>query len=778
MPGYESVAQYHVDSDRSEDGDWCSGDEENGLMFYRRGGSRVTGNIRMFSSFDHDHNDDEVVTTAKSRDRLGTTAEQDAVLAAAAAAELDGNRPRKHNPLTIIQVKNPERNLDDGAGSGTRSTFHWPVKWPFHTSSHHLHPRKQCCVVSLAGCLLLVGLFLWAAPCDETSQTCQEVPSALANRHRRTTEWTKVYDNIALTSGLEVVDHPNSNTPLVVSGYTSDKSFGLLGFRPQDGEERWRRSLHSKPHKHDCNLVDVNVDGQADCLVVGEHGLLAAINPRNGDELWYLEHHIPLVNVSLPRRLPDLDGDGVSELVAACAVTFPSEISDDHIHIRTNFILLSGRHGKVMGRPYLVETCTDIGAINVTSDLALQFDCTSHYGADQFEMSLEEFYNKATNEQLNMDQFGLESSSKGGRAAEYRQFDAIGEVHTETVKDNIHLDWTLAKHQCPECGVTVKIWDGFAHRLLWNHSWARAVAFEPLSTRYETDRKDSPIEGFVFRLWEWHFNVGDTFTVGADSRTVAAKKDSTTTTSKPHLSEAKEEQEEEEDSYSLENLFKSDRNNDMAYEDSYSNYGTSGRLQQQPSPYEWISNMIPFGHPNLGGPGSSGRRLLSVDTKTSYKKNGFQKHHLSANDNKLGAGSSKRHNRPVKRKKNRRNVETVRMLNVTETLFYATLNHTSPQLARLFSHTLVQRCRLKPPEQSYQCRPHYNTMSNSMVIINHSSSEADWRDLVFASHSLVDMSSKGQQQQQQQQHQQKDWRLRTTVHKLRLGKDIRKVPHL
>ena len=44
--------------------------------------------------------------------------------------------------------------------------------------------------------------------------------------------------------------------------------------------------------------------------------------------MWYLLYHIPLVNVSLPRRLPDLDGDGVLDLVAACAVTLPSEVND------------------------------------------------------------------------------------------------------------------------------------------------------------------------------------------------------------------------------------------------------------------------------------------------------------------------------------------------------------------------------------------------------------------------------------------------------------------
>ncbi len=96
--------------------------------------------------------------------------------------------------------------------------------------------------------------------------------------------------------------------------------------------------------------------------------------------IWALRYHMPLVNISLPRRLPDLDGDGTFELIAACAVTFPSEMTDNHVHVRTNFILISGRTGQLLGRPYEVDLCTDIGAINVTSSIALQFDCTSHEG--------------------------------------------------------------------------------------------------------------------------------------------------------------------------------------------------------------------------------------------------------------------------------------------------------------------------------------------------------------------------------------------------------------
>ena len=99
-----------------------------------------------------------------------------------------------------------------------------------------------------------------------------------------------------------------------------------------------------------------------------------------GNEIWKLHHHIPLVNFSLPRVLPDLDGDLVPDLVAACAVTLPSGVYDDHLHVRNNFILVSGKTGKVLGRPYLVDQCTDLSVLNVTSNLELQFGCQGLLG--------------------------------------------------------------------------------------------------------------------------------------------------------------------------------------------------------------------------------------------------------------------------------------------------------------------------------------------------------------------------------------------------------------
>ncbi len=50
---------------------------------------------------------------------------------------------------------------------------------------------------------------------------------------------------------------------------------------------------------------------------------------------------------------------------------------------------------------------------------------------------------------------------------------------------------------------------------------------------------------------------------------------------------------------------------------------------------------------------------------------------------------------------------------MTESVYYATLNHTTPRLARLFSHTISQRCVRPDAAAPFACQPHYDTQPNS-----------------------------------------------------------------
>ncbi len=329
-------------------------------------------------------------------------------------------------------------------------------------------------------------------------------------------------------------------------------------------------------------------------------------------------------------------------------------------------------------------------------------------------MSLGELYAKATNKQPIRD-FVLDESL-AGRAAKYRQFAVIGEDPRQTVKDSIHLDWSPLKPHCAECGVTVKMWDSFAHRLLWQQTWPRAVAFQPLSTRYETERSDSPIEGFVFRLWQWQPDVADTFLI---NKSVSFPKislleqqqlvpfllfahflqleESSSTSSSPSSSPMSTpssvsssskaiqdgEEEEEEDIFAL---YRKSQDNNLAIDEE-----EDGGQTYTPPYQVVISNLLPFGRaPNLRG-------LLSLpEGKSSSKMNSVQRH---------DSGKEK----PQEKLK----VVASKWLNVTETIYYATLNHSSPQVIALYRHNLLQECVQRRPNQAYQCHPHYDTMANS-----------------------------------------------------------------
>ena len=382
-------------------------------------------------------------------------------------------------------------------------------------------------------------------------------------------------------------------------------------------------------------------------------------------------------------------------------------------------------------------------------------------------MTLNEFYQRVYNQELPV---AMQSTHEGINEPtpfrEYQQSDKVGEDRVEAIRDSIHLDWTSIRPNCPECGVNVKIWENFAHRKLWNKTWYNSVAFQPLSMRYETDRWDSPIEGFVFRLWTWD-DPKDTFTLGKNKVTdgINSRNDGDVVYQnknrdfvKRKTNEPIEDEEEDEESNSFNSVYKS-HNYDEDYQENqeYDNQ----QQNQQISPYSLISNLLPFGHPNLG---VSQRRLLAVgydydvgSTSNSYnhiiygkrkkhhrkytkkKKKVHSNHHraygYNSNDydyrmhNRTNAALNKKssyisynaqqtflnNGDEEKRTKTINGIsrDQIRYLNVSETIFYATLNHTNLKIVELFNHTVVQKCTYLDNMGAYKCFPHYNPQSNS-----------------------------------------------------------------
>ena len=58
-----------------------------------------------------------------------------------------------------------------------------------------------------------------------------------------------------------------------------------------------------------------------------------------------------------------------------------------------------------------------------------------------------------------------------------------------------------------------------------------------------------------------------------------------------------------------------------------------------------------------------------------------------------------------------------RYMNVTESIFYATLNHTKLRMVKIFNQTIIQKCKFSSKTEMYKCSPHYNTQSNSSKCI-------------------------------------------------------------
>ena len=114
---------------------------------------------------------------------------------AAAKAELDGlRRPqRTYNPLTIIQIKNAERNLDS---RGHQDSQWWSV-WHF---AQYYSRLRLCATAFLCLGLLVVGLMLWSSTSYHNCQNaalCQSSnPSVLPNRLKRNAQWSKTYEDI------------------------------------------------------------------------------------------------------------------------------------------------------------------------------------------------------------------------------------------------------------------------------------------------------------------------------------------------------------------------------------------------------------------------------------------------------------------------------------------------------------------------------------------------------------------------------------------------------
>lgn len=78
--------------------------------------------------------------------------------------------------------------------------------------------------------------------------------------------------------------------------------------------------------------------------------------------------------MEFPIVLPDLDGDGIRELVTACSF---NNTSDRHATVsdRNNIIVISGKKGEIMGQAVHFPTCAHIQALSLDDKWNIVYTC-------------------------------------------------------------------------------------------------------------------------------------------------------------------------------------------------------------------------------------------------------------------------------------------------------------------------------------------------------------------------------------------------------------------
>jgi hypothetical protein len=67
------------------------------------------------------------------------------------------------------------------------------------------------------------------------------------------------------------------------SGQPPPTGGGLIALDSVRPVELWRKTLNNVPKEVDCGLIDINLDGVLDCIVIADNGYLAVLSQATGE---------------------------------------------------------------------------------------------------------------------------------------------------------------------------------------------------------------------------------------------------------------------------------------------------------------------------------------------------------------------------------------------------------------------------------------------------------------------------------------------------------------
>lgn len=242
-------------------------------------------------------------------------------------------------------------------------------------SSKMSFSRRCTFIASILFCIFTVVIFLWGIPCSEAG-SC-----AGGEWHDKTTSWELPYDEIELSGAVQVVEGALPNTKNLIFIYRgnhmcqqdkkTDNVNGVLLVVGNSGKVGWYTRETRIPTEINCHMLDVNRDGQKDCLVSGSEGLLAALNPLSGTYYWYIHKHGKVFSniaaIDFPVLLKDMDRDKVNDLLTVATV-YPNTVHN-------SLIIISGSTGNIIGDPLTVEDCLSVKLLTESDTINITYIC-------------------------------------------------------------------------------------------------------------------------------------------------------------------------------------------------------------------------------------------------------------------------------------------------------------------------------------------------------------------------------------------------------------------
>ncbi|XP_052860113.1 uncharacterized protein LOC128267341 [Anopheles cruzii] len=368
-------------------------------------------------------------------------------------------------------------------------------------------PRKCCFIASLAVCCLSLVTFLWIIPCSD------DLSCPARSERVKTQNWIRNYEKIELKGVINVVEGVHGKSKNLVFMYRGDKLYpdlddsyhrrnGIISLVGSSGKVAWYDQMVHEPKSIDCSLLDADRSGSPDCLVLDEYGQLECIDPLSGEWLWRAEGYnkrSPGVGrqadmLDFPLLIPDVDGDGVNELLF---VTSSSEIRHNRL------VMISGRKGITIGDSYAVKECLYVHKLTLDG-LNVKFNCVRDKSEQQKAKSLPELYKLIHRKALDM---RIVRRMPNG-LPQHKFFGQRRNTEKQRTITNVGGKQLVVENRgrCPEnCSTSVLLTEESTGEVLWNVSGRQLYGMQPVRLTFANFGADnrSTVYGFVLKFWEW-----------------------------------------------------------------------------------------------------------------------------------------------------------------------------------------------------------------------------------------------------------------------------------